>query len=177
MAQARWHMLTIIGADRPGIVAAVTQALFEGGCNLGETSMIRLGGNFTIMMMVAHAGDASALAALAGPSAERLGLHLHVVPIEGQLHAALEPDVRVTVFGADRPGIVAQVTSALAAAGLNIVNLESHVGGSPEQPIYIMQLEGRAGEGGLEPLERALAEIKARGGVDVRLASIDALYG
>jgi glycine cleavage system transcriptional repressor len=177
MGATRWHMLTIIGEDRPGIVAAVTQALFEGGCNLGETSMIRLGGNFTIMMMVAHPGDAPALAALAGPAAKHLGLHLHVVPIEGKLHAALEPDVRVTVFGADRPGIVAQVTGALATAGLNIVNLDSHVGGSPEQPIYIMQIEGRAGEGGLDAIERSLDEVKARGGVDVRLAPIDALYG
>ena len=48
----QWHMLTLIGEDKPGIVAAVTQALFDLGLNLGETSMLRLGGNFTIMMMV-----------------------------------------------------------------------------------------------------------------------------
>ena len=47
-----WYMLTLIGQDRPGIVAAVTKGLFEAGCNLGETSMLRLGNNFTIMMMV-----------------------------------------------------------------------------------------------------------------------------
>jgi hypothetical protein len=32
-------------------------ALFELGLNLGETSMLRLGGNFTIMMMVSGAVD------------------------------------------------------------------------------------------------------------------------
>ena len=47
-----WYMLTLIGEDKPGIVAAVTQSLYELGLNLGETSMLRLGGNFTIMMMV-----------------------------------------------------------------------------------------------------------------------------
>ena len=36
----------------------VTRALFEGGCNLGEASMIRLGANFTIMLMVSYSGDA-----------------------------------------------------------------------------------------------------------------------
>ena len=38
-----WYMLTLIGEDKPGIVAAVTQALFDLGLNLGETSMLRLG--------------------------------------------------------------------------------------------------------------------------------------
>ena len=53
----KWYMLTLVGKDRPGIVAHVTAALYEGGANLGETSMMRLGGNFTIMLMVS--GDSS----------------------------------------------------------------------------------------------------------------------
>ena len=52
-----WYMLTVGGKDRPGIVSQVTAALYRGVCNLGEASMIRLGGNFTIMLMVQHAGD------------------------------------------------------------------------------------------------------------------------
>jgi len=51
-----WYMLTLVGRDRPGIVARVTRALYAGGCHLGETSMMRLGGNFTIMMMVQYGG-------------------------------------------------------------------------------------------------------------------------
>lgn len=50
-------MLILVGEDRPGIVARVTRAIYETGCSLGEASMIRLGGNFTIMMMVS--GDAA----------------------------------------------------------------------------------------------------------------------
>ena len=55
-----WYMLTPIGEDKPGIVAAVSKALFDLGMNLGETSMLRLGGNFTIMMMVSGVQDADA---------------------------------------------------------------------------------------------------------------------
>ena len=47
----RWHMLTLVGTDRPGIMAALTGTLFRAGCNLGEASMARLSGNFTIMLM------------------------------------------------------------------------------------------------------------------------------
>jgi len=47
----RLYMVTVVGRDRPGIVAALTDALYRGGANLGETSMARLGGNFTIMLI------------------------------------------------------------------------------------------------------------------------------
>ena len=47
-----WKMLTLVGEDQPSIVAKVTQTLYRGGWNLGEASMIRLGGSFSIMMMV-----------------------------------------------------------------------------------------------------------------------------
>ena len=56
-----WYMLTLVGKDRSGIVAHISAALFDGGCNLGEASMIRLGGNFTIMMMVEFDGTNHAL--------------------------------------------------------------------------------------------------------------------
>ena len=46
-----WLMLTFVGKDRPGIVAKVSQVLFDMQGNLGEASMTRLGGNFTIMLM------------------------------------------------------------------------------------------------------------------------------
>jgi predicted amino acid-binding ACT domain protein len=47
------HMLTVVGADQPGIVAKLTEALFRGGCNLGEASMARLDGSFSVMLLVA----------------------------------------------------------------------------------------------------------------------------
>ena len=56
-----WYMATFVGNDRSGIVAKVTKALFKGGCNLGEASMTRLGGNFTIMMMVSFDGPQEGL--------------------------------------------------------------------------------------------------------------------
>lgn len=172
---SNWYMVTIVGQDQPGIVARLTKALFEGGCNLGEATALRLGGNFTVMMMVLHDGDGPSLAALAAPVAEAMQLHLHVDPIRGELHADLEPDVRITVHGADRPGIVAQVTSALAAAGLNIVALDTDVAGRREQPIYVMNIEGQARQG-IEAVRVALAEV-TRLGVQAQLMPIEKWIG
>ena len=46
-----WLMLTLVGKDRPGIVAKISQFLFDMQGILGETSMTRLGDNFTIMLL------------------------------------------------------------------------------------------------------------------------------
>ncbi len=170
-----WFMLTLVGEDRTGIVAKLTTALFEGGCNLGEAAMARLGGNFSIMLMVQHGGSVESLEALITPVAQSLDLHLHIDRIEGHLHRHLIPDVRVTVYGADRAGIVAQVTSALSSVGFNILDLQSDVGGSSTKPVYIMTLEGQASDG-IEPIESALAEI-AREGIAVDVQSIETLIG
>lgn len=171
----KWFMLTVVGKDRAGIVSHVTAALFDGGCNLGEASMMRLGGNFSIMLMVRYDGTVKSLSDLVEPVTESLGLALHIDRIEGHLHEHVEPDVRITVSGADRAGIVAQVSGALAEAGLNILNLDSDVAGTDEAPIYVMHIEGQALEG-VKSLEGAMQIIK-RQGIDATLTPIDTVIG
>jgi glycine cleavage system transcriptional repressor len=168
-------MLTLVGRDRPGIVAHVTQALYQGGCNLGGASMMRLGTSFTIMMMVAFAGNAKALENLLRTEADSLDLHVHIDEVEGGLHQHIEPDVRISVYGADRAGIVAHVTGALAEAGLDILDLDSDVGGTEQSPIYIMHIEGRALEG-IDALRSALEIVKTEG-IDAQLMPIDTMVG
>jgi glycine cleavage system transcriptional repressor len=170
-----WFMLTLVGRDRPGIVARVANALFQGGCYLGEASMLRLGDSFTIMLMVRSASAAAMLHRLLEPVKRELNLCIHLDPIEGGLHRHVEPDVRITVFGADRPGIVALVTGALAEAGLNIVGLESDVAGTEERPIYIMHIEGQA-LNGISPLQAALSTVTGQG-IEARIEPIVTLIG
>lgn len=170
-----WYMLTLIGEDKPGIVAAVTRALFDLGINLGETSMLRLGGNFTIMMMVSGAQGEGELHDRLGPVIEAQGMRLHVDPIQAHLHQHLVPNIQVTVSGADRAGIVAQVTEALAAAGFNILDLESDVAGTAQRPVYIMQIAGVA-DVPVESIERALEPLRADG-VDVNVSAIETYIG
>lgn len=171
----KWYMVTLVGKDRPGIVAHLSAALYDAGCNLGEASMMRLGGNFTIMLMAGFDGSTKALTDIIEPVADSMGLHYHVDRIEGHLHDHLVPDVRISVYGADRAGIVAKVTGALAEAGLHILDLESDVGGTEDKPFYIMQIEGHAGEG-MAALESALEVVRAEG-IEARLSAIDTLIG
>jgi len=173
--QTNWYMLTLIGEDKPGLVAAITKSLFEFGLNLGETSMLRLGGNFTVMMMVSGEHPERELRERLKPVIEAHGMCLNIDPIEAHLHEHIVPNIQVTVTGADRAGIVAQVTAALADQGFNILDLESDVAGTEEKPVYIMQIAGVAGVS-VEAIERALEPLR-EDGVDVNVCPIETYIG
>jgi glycine cleavage system transcriptional repressor len=175
MAMENWYMLTLVGSDRPGITAAVTQALFDNGMNLGEASMLRLGGNFTMMLMVSGADSVQAVERALAEVVAELGLKAHVDAIDGKLHEHIEPNLHVTVSGADRAGIVARVTGRLAEAGLNILDLSSDVAGSGDRPVYIMQIEGVA-DADAETLQAAVADLAGEG-VEVSIQPLQTLLG
>lgn len=168
-----WFMLTLVGKDQQGIVAQVTTALCEGGCNLGEASMLRLRGNFTIMLMVCYPNSTSTLADLLKPVTENLQLLLHIDSIEDYSPSCQEPNVRISVHSADRAGIVAQVTTTLAQAGLNITDLESDLGGSVQNSFYIMHIEGVATLG-ITAIETAIRVLN-RSDLKVQFEQIETL--
>jgi len=169
----QWYMLTVIGKDQPGIVAHLSTLLYKQGCHLGEASMIRLGGNFTIMLMIRCGIKDHDLIAYLAEQSRQLELHIHCDLINGLLHHHREPDVRISVHSADRMGIVAHVTSVLATAGLDILNLESDIAGTELAPIYIMHIEGCATQG-ISALRTALNEIND---MSISIESIQTVFG
>jgi len=166
-------VLTLVGADQAGIVAAVTDALYKQGCNLAQASMMRLGANFAIMLRVSH-DENHDLRKVLSNICNSMNLHLHIDEDVDSDGLRPDPDVQVTVYGADRNGIVAQVTSALAIAGLNIIDLETDIGGTKNDPIYIMTLEGLATKG-IESLQAALDDLSSD--IEVNLDEINTLRG
>ncbi|MEJ7554142.1 MAG: ACT domain-containing protein, partial [Aquificaceae bacterium] len=53
----KFFILSIFGKDKPGIVASISKALYQMGLNLEDSSMTRLNGEFTIMLIVASDRD------------------------------------------------------------------------------------------------------------------------
>lgn len=172
---ANWNMLTLVGEDRPGIVARVTRAIYAAGASLGEASMIRLGGNFTIMMMVLVEGPTAELEQAVSPVASELRLRFHIDPMTGGLHRHMVPNVQVRVTGADRAGIVADVTGILADAGFNILELESDVAGGEDRPVYIMNIQGYS-DRAVESLQASVQRL-TRDGIRVDISSVETLIG
>lgn len=138
------YTVAAVGADRPGIVAAVTAALVDAGCNLEDSSMTILGGQFAILLLLSAPETASTAgleASLAAP-AEAFGLTVSISAADaGEVVPAPEGEWTVAVHGADHPGIVHSVTRLLADAGVNIVDLNTRLIGPPDDAVYAMTLD------------------------------------
>src|SRR5680860_778585 len=131
-------VVTAVGADRPGIVAAITGALLEIGGNLEEARAALLRGSFATVLAVdvpEGTGPAEVEAALR-PVAEGLGLGLWVGPAAERPAGPAVGRSVLSVYGADHPGIVHGMSAALAGQGANIVDLSSRLVGDP--PIYVL---------------------------------------
>ena len=136
--------VTAFGADRPGIVAAVTKVFVERGCNLEDTSMTILRGHFAMMLVVdrpAGLAPGELERALAGPAAN-FDLIVAVRALEDDVPDSPAGEAwTVSVYGVDRPGIVHRVSALLASVAVNIVDLTTRVIGDPARPVYAMLLE------------------------------------
>ena len=169
-------VVSVVGADRPGIVAAVTRSLYELGANVEDTSMSILRGHFAMTLVVAAPGGAADLeAALAGVAGE-LGLLVGVREIDGDVETrpAAAPYV-VGVYGSDRPGIVARVTALLAHNGVNITDLTTRLQGAAGEETYVMFMEVDVPPGvDGEALSRDLAATAADLGVEATLHESEA---
>jgi glycine cleavage system transcriptional repressor len=170
--------VTAVGSDRPGIVAAVTGAFVEHGCNLEDTSMTILRGHFAMMLIVAAPADVDGEeleAALAVPAAA-FDLVVAVRPIDETPAVSAEGESwNVAVYGADRPGIVHRVATVLASSGANVVDLTTRVIGDADRPVYAMVLDITIpAAGDAAELQRALHELAAELGVECSLHPSDA---
>lgn len=161
--------VSAVGVDRPGIVAAVTGALVAVECNLEDTAMAILGGHFSMMLLVAGPDDLTAdrLEQALSPAVADFHLELSVRPIDDARPVPAGGELwTVSVRGADHPGIVHGVASALAADGVNIVDLTTRVIDGDGGPVYLMVLDVTlpAGLDG-DALARRLAEVGEQLGV------------
>src|SRR5437867_4781630 len=127
--------VSAFGVDRPGIVAAVTKVLYERGGNIEGSRMAILGGHFAMMLIVAlpDGADATGLEGTLAAPAAALDLIVAVRPIaEAASEPARASQWVLSVYGADRPGIVFRVSTVLASHGANITDLATRlVEGAP----------------------------------------------
>jgi glycine cleavage system transcriptional repressor len=134
------YAVTAVGIDRPGVVAALSGVLVEQDCNLEDTQMAVLG-SYAAMMLVVRVAERVTVEELQAALAEgtgTLGLAIWVQPIR-DLTPREEYGSRwsVLVHGADRPGIVFEVTRLLAGADINIVDLHTWL----RDRVYAMSME------------------------------------
>jgi glycine cleavage system transcriptional repressor len=175
----RW-IVTALGKDQPGIVAGVTQALYQLGCNLEDSAMTRLEGEFAVMLIFSAPAGKTEAAIRKGFAAleKRMKLVIHLKALTKAETGA--PRKRgdsylISVYGADKPGIVFRVSEALAKAGVNITDVHTHRSAASGPSLYMLLLEvERPPSKTAAALERTLQQAAKRLGVEVSLRPSEA---
>jgi glycine cleavage system transcriptional repressor len=168
--------VSAVGRDRPGIVAAIADGLFELDGNVEDSRMTILRGHFAVMLIVSVPDevDVSELERRLGEVRERLDLEALTVNALDELDAgAAEATHVITVYGADHPGIVSVVSSALAERGVNITDLQTKLTGAGAAPMYVMMLEVALADDAAAELERSLEEVADDASVEVHLHPLE----
>jgi glycine cleavage system transcriptional repressor len=171
--------VTAVGRDRPGIVAGFSGALARLGCNLEDATMTRLRQEFAMLLLVRlPAGlDVSGLREALTATAEQLRLSLVVRaldPAEAAPPAGGNHCFILRLYGADRVGIVRDVTQLLADRSLNITDLNTRVIPGGEGPVYVMLLELEApSEAAAEALRPELEALSRNLQVEISLDELD----
>ncbi len=168
-------VVSAIGKDRPGIVAGLTKALYDAGCNLEDSAMTMLEGEFAILLMaqMPQGMKTEGLQDKLRAAAKNLGLTLNVKMLSVANAIEQEPprSAMVRVSGADQTGIVHRVSALLAEHGVNIVDLSSRrIEGSPDKDkaVYIVQMDiGLPASLSLAALQQALKKLGKEMGLDM----------
>ena len=131
-----------IGADRPGILAALAGGLAEAGANLEDVSSTILRGHFASMLVVdaPDGTDAAGLERSLAAAVADMEVAVMVRAVQDEASRGAAPTHVLVAYGADRPGIVARLASLLAARGANLTDVTCRVI-SPEQPVYTLVAE------------------------------------
>ena len=118
-------VMTIIGPDRTGLVEAVARAVAGHGGNWLESRMCRLGGEFAGILRIELPEEKKTplLDALKKIS----GLNITVHSGETKISTANARETKMEIIGQDRPGIVHEISAALARAGVNVEEFSSEV--------------------------------------------------
>jgi glycine cleavage system transcriptional repressor len=163
--------VTVLGDDRPGIVADVARALAGIGGNLEDSTMTLLRGHFAMVVLVRTDHPVAELESVLAPLAASGDLAVDVRPIpEHGAHEQPGATYTLRVHGADRPGIVAAMTSVVVAHGGNIIDLGTRLGDGMYVLVAEIVLPPSAG---IDALEEELAAVAREIGVDFHVSAVD----
>ena len=117
-------VISALGKDRPGIVKSLTKKVLDGGCNIADSRMTVLGGEFAIMLLVE--GQWNTLAKLENALPELqddLDLTIIGKRTDQRAQSSNMLPYLVDVVSMDHPGIVNQLAEFFSERNINIEDL------------------------------------------------------
>jgi glycine cleavage system transcriptional repressor len=117
-------VISALGKDRPGIVNQLSGVILESGCNIEDSRMAVLGGEFAVILLVSGPWNAVAkLESQIKAIETKLDLAISTKPTEARPVKSDMLPYLVDVVAMDHPGIVHEVTEFFSLRGVNIEDL------------------------------------------------------
>lgn len=117
-------ILTVIGSDRPGLTAALAEAVLDAGGNWLESHLARLAGRYVGSVLVEIAPERLVALHKAVAAVDAEGLNVTLVDA-GEPVVSAGTRLSLALVAQDRPGIVNELAQALTPLGVNIETLET----------------------------------------------------
>jgi glycine cleavage system regulatory protein/folate-dependent phosphoribosylglycinamide formyltransferase PurN len=125
-------VVTIMGPDRPGIVARLADVAHRHGANWAASRLSRLAGEFAGTVHLEVPPDRADALTAALKELQDSGLQIAIARSSASSPAAGWRPVTLELVGPDRAGIVSQLTRRLAERGVSIEHLHTEVLGAAE---------------------------------------------
>jgi glycine cleavage system regulatory protein len=168
-------VMTIIGPDRTGLVESVARVVADHGGNWLESRMCRLGGEFAGILRVEIPAEKKSALLAALQKLQANGLQIIVRDDSPAVEKDSGKLTKLEIVGSDRPGIVREITSALARANVNVEEFFSEVVSAPMSGETLFKASARLqlpAHCDLAALKEDLEKIAADLQVDVSFAEI-----
>ncbi len=128
-----YMVVSIIGPDKRGIVAKITDVITSHSGNIEESRMARLGGEFAAIMLISLLAESKSELTTGLSALEKDGFIILVRPTDLSRLKVFEGFVpyEISVIGADHEGIVHRVAEYLAEENIQVESMETHITRAP----------------------------------------------
>jgi glycine cleavage system regulatory protein len=125
------YIITFIGDDRPGLVEQLSSVIESNGGNWHESRLSQLGGKFAGLILVSLPADGGSSLEVDLSALGASGLSVRVTATGEKQAPVPGRDITLKVLGPDRPGIVREISRALAQRQVNVLEMDSEVISAP----------------------------------------------
>jgi glycine cleavage system transcriptional repressor len=138
-------VLTAVGRDRTGVVEEFTKLILHYDGNIEASRMVRLGGDFALLMFVSAPEDRVFELRRAADELHytKFDVLTRVTETDPEGDEAHDHRCTITVLGADHMGIINQVARYLTEQGINLESMHTEVSAAPMSgtPLFTMSAE------------------------------------
>ena len=139
-------VITAAGEDQVGLVERFSSKIAESGCNIEQSRMVVLGGQFAILVLVSGAWNAlSKLEIQLEPLGEQLGLSIVVKRTRARELTQPVLPYHVEVVALDHPGIVHNLAKFFSRFGINIEELSTDTYAAPHTGTQMFSVQMEVG--------------------------------